>query len=99
MRRQAFSAAAALVLGLGSAACVDLNVANPNDPDRDQAFQDASVGESLIAGAFSQWFRASNVPDQTPRSGPRQRGVPALRNGRQLRPASVRQPPPRAAPE
>jgi starch-binding outer membrane protein, SusD/RagB family len=58
--------AAVLLLAFGSAACLDLNVANPNDPDRSLALQRGSDIEALIAGAFSQWYLGTNAVTDAP---------------------------------
>jgi hypothetical protein len=51
---KATSGLPALLL-IGMAACVDLNVANPNDADRGRVIRNAGDVESLIAGAYSAW--------------------------------------------
>lgn len=38
------------------AACLDLNVVNTNEPDRDRALSSASDVESLISGTFRTWW-------------------------------------------
>ncbi|UCC84141.1 MAG: hypothetical protein JSW46_04200 [Gemmatimonadota bacterium] len=45
----------ATLLLLGAAACADLDVVNPNDPERERALSTASDIESLIAGSMKQW--------------------------------------------
>jgi hypothetical protein len=47
---------AALGLLAAGAACMDLDVANPNEPDRDRALRDALAVESLVAGSFQTWW-------------------------------------------
>jgi hypothetical protein len=49
-----------LVAGLAAllaAGCLDLDVVNPNAPDRDRALQTASDIEALVAGSFSSWWQ------------------------------------------
>jgi hypothetical protein len=53
---RATSGLAALLL-LGMAACVDLNVVNPNDPDRGRVIRNAGDVEALISGAYSRWVQ------------------------------------------
>jgi hypothetical protein len=43
------------MLLLGSVACADLDVVNPNAADADRALQTAGDVESLISGAFNTW--------------------------------------------
>lgn len=38
------------------AACMNLDVTNPNEPDRERALQDALAVESLVAGSFQTWW-------------------------------------------
>jgi hypothetical protein len=38
------------------AACMNLDVSNPNEPDRDRALRDALAVESLVAGSFQTWW-------------------------------------------
>jgi hypothetical protein len=47
-----------LVLALG--ACMDLDVVNPNAPNRERALETAGDVESLIAGSFSNWWNTSS---------------------------------------
>lgn len=56
MRTVKMTAAAALLLLFGAAGCADLDVANPNDPTRDQALASATDVESLIAGSYNSWY-------------------------------------------
>jgi hypothetical protein len=54
-----------LVIGslllFGAAGCTDLDVpTNPNAPDRDQALQSPGDIESLVAGAFQQWWMGTH---------------------------------------
>lgn len=44
------------LLLFGAAGCADLDVTNPNDPDRELALASASDVEALISGGFSTWF-------------------------------------------
>ena len=39
------------------AACVDLNVVNPDDPDTGRVIRTAGDVESLVSGAYSRWIR------------------------------------------
>jgi hypothetical protein len=48
--------AGALGLIVMTAACADLEVENPNEPDRDRALSDALAVESLIGGSFQTWW-------------------------------------------
>jgi hypothetical protein len=48
-------AAVGLLAAFG-AACMDLEVVNPNEPDRDRALRDALAVESLVAGSFQTWW-------------------------------------------
>lgn len=48
---------------LGAAGCADLDVANPNQPDTEQALADAGDVQSLIVGSFSSWWRAQQHQD------------------------------------
>ena len=41
-------------------ACVDLDVTNLNDPDRERAISSPSDVESLIAGAYQPWWQTSH---------------------------------------
>ena len=41
---------------LAVAGCVDLEVTNPNEPDRDRALSQPSDVEALIAGTFRTWW-------------------------------------------
>lgn len=50
--------AAALLL-FGAAGCADLDVTNPNDPDRQKALATAGDVESLIAGAYNTWYNGT----------------------------------------
>jgi hypothetical protein len=50
-----------LVAGLllaGTAACVDLDVQNPNAPDAAQALRTAGDVEALIAGTYREWWNS-----------------------------------------
>ncbi|MDE2764784.1 MAG: hypothetical protein OXQ94_17045 [Gemmatimonadota bacterium] len=41
---------------IASGACLDLNVTNPNAPDRERAIVSASDIQALISGSFRGWF-------------------------------------------
>src|SRR5687768_11633789 len=56
MRHSWLKVAAVSVTVLIGTACKDLSVANPNEPDRDRALNDALAVESLIAGSFKTWW-------------------------------------------
>jgi hypothetical protein len=43
-------------LALSAVACQDLNISNPNNPDRDVLVRSATDVESLIASSFRRWF-------------------------------------------
>jgi hypothetical protein len=52
-----------LVAGLAAllaAGCLDLEVVNPNQPDRDRALQTAGDIEALIGGSFTPWWQCSS---------------------------------------
>ena len=53
-----------LVLGtlllFGAAGCADLDITNPNDPDADLALATPGDVESLIGGAYRQWWNTSS---------------------------------------
>ena len=59
MRRIKHVTAAAVLLLVGATACADLDVTNPNDPDRDKALATAGDVESLIAGSYNNWFNGN----------------------------------------
>lgn len=44
----------------GAAACADLDVENPNDPDTRRALASPGDVESLIGGSFRSWWEASD---------------------------------------
>src|SRR6266508_6571465 len=46
------------------AACQDLQVTNPNNPDRDRVKETPSAGEGLVASAFGLWW--NNVHQNEP---------------------------------
>ena len=48
-----------VLIGTG---CKDLSVANPNEPDRGRALNDALAVESLIAGSFKTWWDMQQGP-------------------------------------
>lgn len=56
MRPHAIFAAGALLLSLSLGGCQDLNVTNPNNPDREVVVKSATDVESLIATSFRRWF-------------------------------------------
>lgn len=45
-----------LALATLATGCADLNVVNQNDPDRDRALASANDVESLMSGAFQNWW-------------------------------------------
>ena len=45
---------------VAAGACVDLEVTNLNDPDRDRAISSASDVEALIAGGFQSWWATAH---------------------------------------
>jgi hypothetical protein len=53
----------ATLLLFGAMGCADLDVTNPNAPDRDRALTEAGDVESLLGGAFSNWHLAMNDID------------------------------------
>lgn len=57
--RKRFVLAATLLL-TGAAGCVDLDVTNPNNPDAGRALRTPGDVESLMAGAFRQWWNAES---------------------------------------
>ena len=58
--RKGFVLAAALLL-TGAAGCVDLDVTNPNQPDAGRALRTPGDVESLMAGAYRQWWNAEQL--------------------------------------
>ncbi len=46
----------ALCLALGTAACADLAVTNPNAPDATRAIKSAGDVENLVSGGYNTWF-------------------------------------------
>ena len=44
----------------GASGCQDLDIVNVNDPDRSRALADPLLLQSLIAGAFDDWFAAQH---------------------------------------
>ncbi len=50
----------ALVAGVFLGACVDLEVTNLNDPDRERAIASPTDVESLIAGAYQSWWAVAH---------------------------------------
>jgi len=53
--RATLVAAALAVVAIG-AGCADLDVANPNEPDRERALSDALAVQSLVSGSFQTWW-------------------------------------------
>jgi hypothetical protein len=51
--------AALCVLVFGLSACADLDVVNPNQPDRGRALSSPDDVESLIAGSYGSWWLTS----------------------------------------
>jgi hypothetical protein len=49
-----------VVILTGVTGCQDLDITNVNDPDRFRALSDPSTLQSLIAGAFDEWFSAQH---------------------------------------
>lgn len=60
MNLRTTSALGALLL-FGAAGCADLEVRNPNDPDRGQALATPGDVESLVSGAFNTWHTATET--------------------------------------
>jgi hypothetical protein len=56
MRHSIRKTAALCALLVGLSACADLDVVNPNDPDRGRALASPGDVESLIAGSFGSWW-------------------------------------------
>lgn len=54
-----FLPALALLLG----ACQDLDVVNPNEPDRDRATRQPAATESFVASSFRPWWRRAGHDD------------------------------------
>lgn len=48
------------IVAVALAACLDLDVVNPNDADRSRALETAGDVESLISGSFSSWWNSSH---------------------------------------
>ncbi len=46
-----------LCLALGTAACPNLDVRNPNAPDREDVLATGADAEALVAGTYNTWFR------------------------------------------
>lgn len=51
----------AAALLFGGAACADLEVTNPNDPDRERALAEPGDIEQLISGAFNSWWTGQST--------------------------------------
>lgn len=49
------------LLLFGAAGCTDLEVKNPNDPDRGGALANPSDVESLVSGSFNSWYSATHT--------------------------------------
>jgi len=60
LRRKFKSLALCAVILAGSGGCQDLDIVNVNDPDRSRALSDPLLLQSLIAGAFDDWFDAQH---------------------------------------
>jgi hypothetical protein len=58
------AAVGALLFGLS--ACADLDVTNPNQPDRHRALANAGDVEALIAGSFLNWWNVSHQVEGGP---------------------------------
>jgi len=56
-RTKKVSVGVAATLLMAMSACLDLNVVNVNEPDRDRALSQAKDVESLISGTFRTWWR------------------------------------------
>lgn len=56
----------ASLLLLGAAGCADLDIDNPNDPDRGRAVQTAGDVESLIAGSALSWYNIAHEDAGSP---------------------------------
>ena len=48
-----------LAVVVGTGACLDLDVVNPNAPDRDRAITSAQDIQALISGSFQSWYDVS----------------------------------------
>ncbi|MGH7467182.1 MAG: hypothetical protein ACRENP_04270 [Longimicrobiales bacterium] len=55
----------ALALVLSTAACLDLDVVNQNNPDIDRALADPADVEQVIASSFVIWFQTFNSTDMS----------------------------------
>jgi hypothetical protein len=49
-------AASVVALMVGGVGCMDLDVTNPNEPDRDRALATGTDVEALISGSFKTWW-------------------------------------------
>lgn len=66
MRHSIRKTAALCAMLVGLSACADLDVVNPNDPDRGRALASPGDVESLIAGSFGSWWLTSHFVDTGP---------------------------------
>src|SRR5688572_24612752 len=57
------SVLATSLLLFGAAGCVDLDVTNQNDPEAERALRLPGDVESLIAGAYLQWWNSEQTVD------------------------------------
>jgi hypothetical protein len=60
MKHRTITVLAAALL-VGASACADLDVTNPNAPDRERALEDAGDLESLISGSFNAWWSGQSA--------------------------------------
>ncbi len=54
--RYSIKGAAAAALLVAAAGCADLDVANPNEPDRERALKNGQDVEALVSGTFRTWW-------------------------------------------
>jgi hypothetical protein len=52
---------AAVLTGVVAAGCVDLEVQNPLDPDRERALRTASDIEALVGGSYRNWYNTNTA--------------------------------------
>lgn len=57
------AAAVGLILLSAATGCADLEVGNPNQPDRGRALKTASDMESLVGGSYVQWWYGQSRDD------------------------------------
>lgn len=60
MRTRKIFALAAAVTVLGTTACLNLDIQNPNQADAERALRTAGDIEALIGGGFSSWWNSSS---------------------------------------